>query len=121
MEERILERTIENLKASENLGNDYIKMYRYELPELENLLTRYKEMEALNKGHEEEIGRLEYCYEKVLDDLTKKLKNSIPKSKIKEKIEELKESIKKAKPDDLMYIEYCEDRIEVLQELLAEE
>ena len=41
-------------------------------------------------------------------------------SKVKEKIKELTESMNKAKPFDISYIEYCEDRIEVLQELLEE-
>lgn len=42
------------------------------------------------------------------------------KSKIREKIEELEESMNKARPFDLSYIEYCEDRIEVLQELMED-
>lgn len=56
-----------------------------------------------------------------IQSLRRKLDNSIPKSKIKEKIEEIEESMNKARPFDLSYIEYCEDRIEVLQELLGDE
>lgn len=62
---------------------------------IENLLKAYKEMETLNKGHEEEIGRLEYCYEKALDDLTKTFKDNIPKSKVKEKLEPVIDSLEK--------------------------
>lgn len=67
---------------------------------LENLIKAYKEQQWL----------LEY---KETD-----LENSIPKSLIKEKIEEIEQSMNKARPFDLSYIEYCEDRIEVLEELL---
>ena len=72
---------------------------------IENLIKGYRELEALNKAHEEEIGRLEYCYEKALDDLIKTLKNSIPKSKIEDKIEELNKRIEQ-------YDEYSKQRIE---------
>lgn len=127
MEERILERTIENLKASENLGNDYIKMYRYELPALENLLTRYKELEnelnqlnnyILINGIDERLKTAtqikienysEFLHQKRVERLEERIKelkeNSIPKSKIKEIIEK----------------HYPDEAIQRLIELLEEE
>ena len=44
----------------------------------------------------------------------------IPISVIQNKIDEIETSMNKARPFDLSYIEYCEDRIEVLQELIEE-
>lgn len=46
-------------------------------------------------------------------------KNCIPIEFINEQIQVYKDCIKKAKPDDLMLIEYYEDRIEELKRLIA--
>jgi hypothetical protein len=70
------------------------------------VLKRYKELE------ERQIWSTA-----TMEDLKTKF---IPISVIQNKIDEIEESMNKARPFDLSYIEYCEDRIEVLQELLEE-
>ena len=80
---------------------------------LENLLTRYKQLEEENKtqleafelGKESSRKRIEYDY--------------IPKSKVKEKIEEIKLSLK----DDCLALHEFQRlaKIDVLEELLREE
>ena len=91
-----------------------------EIRAIKNLLTRYKELEEENKtqleafelGKESSRKRIEYDY--------------IPKSKVKEKIEELdkeeKRELKGTKGQDRYYIKqkYMYKR-KVLEELLREE
>lgn len=69
-----------------------------------NLIKAYRELEEANKRKSIEI----ICYQEELE-------NSIPVSLVEEKIEELKEDIKKGKT---RYPYILEHKIEVLQELL---
>ena len=62
---------------------------------LENLLTRYKQLEEENKQLKLRIKDIYVSrgeYEKAKTIMTKELREFIPKSKIKEKIEELKDN-----------------------------
>ena len=126
---------ISNQKALENLLTRYkdIKRTNSDLQgEQEQLYNKIDELEALNKGHEEEIGRLKYICEKTLDDLieyvktTKKLqKETIWKSKVKEKIEEIEQEdleIYDTDSEDVIIAKYEQRAVlNVLQELLREE
>ena len=90
---------------------------------LENLLTRYKQLEEENKrlNNHNIIGRIDAI---KIEDLEPVLKPYyIPKSKVKEKIEELEECVKRLGNDgmELTYKESAEAQIEVLQELLKKE
>lgn len=120
----------EDIKMLEKLCNqiideDDLDMFEilspYEIAQaIKNLLTRYKELEEKNKtqleafelGKESSRKRIEYDY--------------IPKSKVKEKIEELdkeeKRELKGTKGQDRYYIKqkYMYKR-KVLEELLREE
>ena len=75
---------------------------------LRNLLTRYKQLEEENKSKQKAYDDCycEYKHYKQFD--------SIPKSKVKKKIEELKEIADEDNQDE--YI-----KIQVLQEVLGEE
>lgn len=99
-----------------------------------NLLTRYKEMEADNKRLKDKETEK---FLKILDDTSKatlvqetiklrtQVKDSIPKSKVKEKIEEIEQEdleIYDTDSEDLVVAKY-EYRavLDALQELLREE
>lgn len=56
----------------------------------------------------------------MLDDLLDEIYNSIHKDILIEKINKYKECIKGCKPDDLMLIDYYEDRVKFLEELIDE-
>jgi hypothetical protein len=93
---------------------------------LENLLTRYKQLEEENKrlNNHNIIGRIDAI---KIEDLEPVLKPYyIPKSKIKEKIEELKKEADYKSEDNpkgrVHFVpEPCDYQIQVLQELLEEE
>lgn len=93
---------------------------------LENLLTRYKQLEEENdkfRNGEIVTGKLEA---KVRKNIFRDLKDYIHKSKIQEKIEELiKEADYKSEdnPNGRVHfrLEPCDYQIQVLQELLEEE
>ena len=83
-----------------------------EVQALENLLTRYKQLKETNE-------RIIIEKAEALQEVRKykaKVKDSIPKSKVKEKIEELNKLEKGFNFTGL--ITECETKIEVLQELL---
>ena len=91
------------------------QLYEYQKA-MSNLLTRYKQLEEENKSKQKAYDDCycEYKHYKQFD--------SIPKSKVKEKIEELKEKEQELSDEqgywggsDLLA------KIEVLQELLREE
>lgn len=106
-----------------------------EVQALENLLTRYKEIEADNKRLKDKETEK---FLKILDDTSKatlvqetiklrtQVKDSIPKSKVKEKIEELERDLERDRICIDFVIEHTKDielkaKIEVLQELLERE
>lgn len=83
---------------------------------IENLIKRNKELEEFIIKYYDEIRKE---YEGLINH---KLIDYIPKSKIKEKIEEYKKKIIEArKEDDDCKELYYEQEIEILQELLGEE
>lgn len=89
----VLGKAIENLIKGYRDGEDILKETVKENLELKEYIRELEKsndtLRYLNEGGQEETGILKYKYEKALDDLTKIFKNSIPKSKVKEKIEEL--------------------------------
>lgn len=56
----------------------------------------------------------------MLDELLDEINNSIHKDRLKEIIMNCEENIKASKPDDLMFIDYMEDKIRVIQGLIDE-
>lgn len=56
----------------------------------------------------------------ILDELLHSIYSSIHKDRLIEKIEHYKNLIKGCKPDELMIIDYYEDRILFLEELIKE-
>ena len=56
----------------------------------------------------------------MLDELLDEINNSIHKDRLKEIISECENNIKDSKPDDLMFIDYMEDKIRVIQGLIDE-
>lgn len=76
-----------------------------------NLLTRYKQLEEENKNKSIKI----IGYEKTLEKLQKE---TIWKSKVKEKIEEYKKNIDIAQGEELLILD---SKVDVLQELLRKE
>ena len=87
-----------------------------DLKSLKNLLTRYKQLEEENKSKQKAYDDCycEYKHYKQFD--------SIPKSKVKEKIEELKEkTAMQGLFIDSEIICRVDAKIQVLQELLREE
>lgn len=99
---------------------------------IENLINRNKELEEIEKAHQEENGKLR---EKVkeLEEENRIILNSkvgvdlsyddyIPKSVIKEKIEELKPYIYQGENAPQDFLQYrVKAKIQVLQELLEKE
>ena len=89
---------------------------RINMEENIKILEEFTESSCCLASQEEIIE----CVKNLIKGYRELENNSIPKSKIKEKIEELEKSMNKARPFDLSYIEYCEDRIDVLQELMED-
>lgn len=125
-----------NFPKAQLLEKLEVRIYKHEITAIENLIQRNKDLEQIEREHKEENGRLRKeninLKEKIirqqeqLNIANKKIlaqkgqlkvvNNSyIPKSKIKEKMEELT----KIKGDLATYIATSE-RIKVLQELLEE-
>ena len=114
MEEDILyefRNIVEESRIEDN--RDYYIKLRDTLDFMENLLTRYKQLEEKNKtqleafelGKESSRKRIEYDY--------------IPKSKVKEKIEELNKAYEDSKDENGESQYYYPDyTIRVLEELL---
>ena len=97
---------------------------------IENLLTRYKQLEKENKELKRKSDRDEILQD-ISDDFIKAYKrNTIPKSKVKEKIEEINSRMEKYREyteqgieTDVEWVDNVADRetVQVLQELLREE
>ena len=103
---KILEENLKNGTIYVNCGNSTDKA-------LENLLTRYKQLEEENKSKQKAYDDCycEYKHYKQFD--------SIPTSLIKEKIEELKEAYEDSKDENGESQYYYPDyTIRVLEELL---
>lgn len=56
----------------------------------------------------------------MLDDLLDEIYDSISREELEYKVIEYRENIQKCKEDDLMLIDYYEDRIKFLEELIEE-
>lgn len=56
----------------------------------------------------------------MLDELLDEIYNSIHKNDLEDKIKKYKQCIENCKPDELMLIDYYEDRILFLEELIKE-
>lgn len=118
---KILEEFIKEPQKEEEIvriGSEEYKLPYFELEfkptkkiaqAIENLIARNKELEVINKMQKYRIS--------VIDE-----RELIPKSKIKEKIEELKERVTHLMNSgvDLTWKEYYEAQIDMLQELLEE-
>ena len=129
LEERVttLKRHIKNYEESDCKTNVYQQLVK-ECRALENLLTRYKQLEEENK---ELVRQYEYQGAKMINEYmsfknVKKL--FIPKSKVKEKIEEYDKQRIKMEKDDIgigftLGKEWSDlkAKIEALQELLRGE
>ena len=99
---------------------------------IENLINRNKELEEIEKAHQEENGKLRENV-KELEEENRIILNSkvgvdlsyddyIPKSVIKEKIEELKPYIYQGENAPQDFLQYrVKAKIQVLQELLEKE
>ncbi len=125
-----LEKYISFANKQCNFSNDADYKWHKELAQaIENLIQENKELKERIKGLECEIEIKKYCkVDEVINDLTyyknlaKEYQGScIPKSKIKEKIEELdkrkrKSQIEYSTIDELIF----DKKIEALQELLEE-
>lgn len=78
-------------------GNKFLVIYEKDIQAIENLLTSYKQLEEENKKLNKmlylctpEIPQNNHCKYISYVDIVKKLADSIPTSKVKEKIEEYK-------------------------------
>lgn len=101
---------IEKMIKDERIHDDY----RNFITDLENLLTRYKQLEEENR----KLNNANKIYINAIQSIAPVLMNDyIEKSKIKEKIEEYKNMIKE-RPGDKAIIEI---HINELQELLEED
>ena len=110
-----MEEDIKNIEEMLEVKEDIIKYHSWVgtnlINSVENLLKAYKELEEENNNKSKKIRE----YEKTLENLQK---NTIWKSKVKEKIEEL-ENLKLC--SDKFYQLITEDKIKLLQKLLEEE
>lgn len=105
---KIIQNQILEFNQTKEFANEFqVRFYK----SLENLLTRYKQMKIENQSYIDYFGNPP-CY----DDA-----KYIPKSKVKERIETLRESIKYAKDDGFWHTERTKGAITVLQELSREE
>ena len=114
-----------NKKQFEEIGT-HILLQDDEMKAIENLIQENKELKERIKGLECEIEIKKYCkVDEVINDLTyyKNLAkeyqgNCIPKSKVKEKIEEIKNKMN----NDCIALHgfQREAQIDILQELLEE-
>lgn len=129
-----IEEDIERLNklVTTKFNNDY-SIDNIDKEATEHLLTDYTRQKQINEEHQkingelrEKVKELEenrmFKNNKVLVSRYFKLKdNSIPKQKIKDKIEELKEDKENKYYDSFLEERDIEKTIEVLQELLQEE
>ena len=135
MEEDI--KILENVLKTKQYGLLEVTDTFYEA--LENLLTRYKQLEEENKKKDKRLNRQfkllqkkdketeewQRAYQEEKDKQFELLrdKDSIPKSKVKEKIEELRERENNCQQGivDTAIILDCRTQIKVLKELLKED
>lgn len=113
----------EDIKILKELTEEYNSQHYMDMPlingkqiqALENLLKGYRELEIENQSYRDYLGEPP-CYDNA---------SYIPKSKIKEKIEELEEERKKKDEENTIDVFYDQiditHIIEVLQELLGDE
>ena len=137
----------EDIKILKELTEEYNSQHYMDMPlingkqiqALENLLKGYRELEKqldssrkanelLNKTNNELRWEIRTTYSKAVNDIISKFNlgdDYIPKSKIKEKIEELEEERKKKDEENTIDVFYDQiditHIIEVLQELLGDE
>lgn len=132
---------LENLKENVALfsGGWQPILKQEEKQAIQNLINRNKELEEIEESHRKENGELRERI-KQLEDTNKKLyeigkeigkqhkytsENYIPKSKVEEKIEELKQegnykTIENPNGRVHFQLEPCDYKIQVLEELLQE-
>ena len=96
--------------------------FEKEIQAIENLIKGYRELEGKNKALEQGINP---SYEETISELEKQLFDSIPKLKIREKIEEYKQEMKeiRAKKEGLIWnyrLHKLDYAIEVLKELMED-
>lgn len=87
---------------------------------IENLIKGYRELEEGNKELLRLTERQREIIEKEIERNNELEINSIPKSKIQEKITQYKNQLKKLKPNDLTLEDYYDTKIEALKDLLKE-
>lgn len=90
-----------------------IGFMKKECEALENLLTRYKQLEEENENLKNDLQHDGLAHKYLTLKAT-----SIPKSKVKEKIEEYKKNIDIAQGEELLMLD---SKVDVLEELLREE
>lgn len=114
----------DDIKVLEDIRNEIetesstllYKNKKRKIQAIENLIARNKELEEKDKANE----AIKKAYREVIDD-----KGYIPKSKVKEKLQELYDKADYRKPDNLkgrvhFQPEPVDFQIAVLQELLQE-
>ena len=101
---KVLEEFIEEYNASYPNEEEWVVIYPNQVKAIENLIKRNKELEVINKMQEYRIS--------VIDE-----RELIPKSKVREKIEELEDFDSIA--NDYDYI-YARGQYELCLELLKE-
>ena len=109
----------EDIKRLENYINGKDTMKETLVEAIENLIARYKELEEQqNKNIRVAYGGRRYNTEGII------LKDFVPKSKVKEKIEELEKERKKQDEENIINVFYDQiditHIIEALQELLED-
>jgi hypothetical protein len=119
----ILENAIKySQKQFEEIG-EYTYLDKDKMQAIENLIKRNKELEEENKilrdkRFNENLEKTSKRFHKYLDQHFKEV--FIPKSIIKEKIEELLRCVSMASLNDNINVSEIESQVEVLEELLKE-
>lgn len=129
LEERVimLKRHIKNYEESDCKTNVYQQLIK-ECQAIETLIKEYKNLQQIEQEHKKENGALrEIIKELEQNQCTHNIDNGcIRKSKVQEKIEELKrqekEELKGMKGQDRYFVKQMyQYKIQVLEELLKEE
>ena len=119
LEEMIENANIENMDMNDCFGREHIEAIEHIISDYKRVLKENEELKEKNKILEELLeGNLYELYKYYKELAGSYQGNCIPKSKVKEKIEELKEDEEFYREHDRMY--EFESKIKLLQELLED-
>ena len=117
---KILETQIQACKECKFATCEQCEISWTEVQALQNLIARYKELEEDIKYVSEEKWKADETVIFLTERLENALKDRIPKSKVQEKIEELKKEKKAPITIQWEMEDMIEAKIQVLQELLED-